>query len=78
MIIFPFFLNTWEEYHTGELYLPIIHGVSEGMLIIAAAECLSGYYGPSFWLQKITVMGYTMQYNTMVALCGFSVGCSLG
>ena len=78
MITFPFFLNTWEEYHTGELYLPIIHGVSEGMLLIAAAECISGYYGPSFWFQKFNIMGYEIQYNIALALFGFTGGMFFG
>jgi ethanolaminephosphotransferase len=45
MITVAFFLNTWEEYYTGELILPIIHGVSEGMVLIVIIEVLSGIYG---------------------------------
>lgn len=78
MITFPFFLNTWEEYYTGELFLPLIHGVSEGMVIIAVAECISGYYGPSFWFQKISVLGFTLQYNIAVSLGGLIAGIFFG
>ena len=53
MITFAFFLNTWEEYYTGELILPIIHGVSEGMLLIVCLEVLSGIYGRQLFDYKI-------------------------
>ena len=74
MIIVPFFLNTWEEYYTGELILPIIHGVSEGMLLIALVECISGYYGVSFWLNKFKIFNMELKYNQIVVYCGFLSG----
>ena len=30
--IYTFYLSTWEEYHTGEFYLPLINGPNEGIL----------------------------------------------
>lgn len=48
------------------------------MLVIAAAECISGYYGPSFWFQKINVFGFTFQYNTAVCLLGLLAGLFFG
>ena len=47
-----FFLNTWEEYYVGELILPIVHGVSEGTLLIDILCFISGIKGVSFFLQK--------------------------
>ncbi|KAJ6606799.1 Choline/ethanolaminephosphotransferase [Mycena sp. CBHHK59/15] len=44
-----FYLTTWEEYHTGELYLGVFSGPVEGILIIVAIYAISGVYGPSFW-----------------------------
>ena len=47
-----FFLNTWEEYYVGELILPIVHGVSEGTLLIDILCFISGIKGVNFFLQK--------------------------
>ncbi|KAK7063617.1 choline ethanolaminephosphotransferase [Favolaschia claudopus] len=44
-----FYLTTWEEFHTGQLYLGVFSGPVEGILIIAAIYAISGVYGPSFW-----------------------------
>ncbi|KAJ7157318.1 Choline/ethanolaminephosphotransferase [Mycena filopes] len=44
-----FYLTTWEEYHTGELYLGVFSGPVEGILMIVAIYAISGIYGPSFW-----------------------------
>ncbi|KDR86099.1 hypothetical protein GALMADRAFT_235335 [Galerina marginata CBS 339.88] len=48
-----FYLTTWEEYHTGQLYLGYFSGPVEGILMIVTIFLVSGYYGPSFWDQKI-------------------------
>lgn len=48
-----FYLTTWEEYHTGQLFLGHISGPVEGILMIVAIFSISGYYGPQFWDQKI-------------------------
>ena len=48
-----FYLTTWEEYHTGQLFLGHISGPVEGILMIVAIFFISGYYGPQFWDQKI-------------------------
>jgi len=44
-----FYLTTWEEYHTGQLYLGVFSGPVEGILIIIAIYVITGLYGPSFW-----------------------------
>lgn len=44
-----FYLTTWEEYHTGQLYLGVFSGPIEGILIIVAIFVVTGFYGPSFW-----------------------------
>ncbi|KAI0053462.1 Choline/ethanolaminephosphotransferase [Auriscalpium vulgare] len=48
-----FYLTTWEEYHTGQLYLGVFSGPVEGILMIVVIYFLSGIYGPSFWDQGI-------------------------
>ncbi|RKP22804.1 CDP-alcohol phosphatidyltransferase-domain-containing protein [Syncephalis pseudoplumigaleata] len=47
-----FYLSTWEEYHTGTLYLSYFSGPVEGVLILIASLLLTGYAGPSVWLQS--------------------------
>jgi len=49
-----FYLNTWEEYITGVLNLPIIHGVSEGTFIIDLIFIISGLYGKNFYSYQLT------------------------
>ena len=78
MITCPFFLNTWEEYYTGELILPIIHGVSEGMLIIAFFECLTGFYGIEFWNRNIYLFNHQFTYHSLVAFTGVFAGIFFG
>ncbi|KAL7579915.1 hypothetical protein ACA910_004918 [Epithemia clementina (nom. ined.)] len=49
-----FFISTWEEYHTGELIMPIINGPSEGLLSGAMMHFVSWWAGPQFWQQTTT------------------------
>ncbi|EPQ60086.1 Choline/ethanolaminephosphotransferase [Gloeophyllum trabeum ATCC 11539] len=44
-----FYLTTWEEYHTGQLYLGVFSGPVEGILMIVVIYMVSGVYGPAFW-----------------------------
>jgi len=48
-----FYLTTWEEYHTGQLYLGVFSGPVEGIIMIILIFIISGFYGPAFWDQKI-------------------------
>ncbi|CED82236.1 sn-1,2-diacylglycerol ethanolamine-and cholinephosphotranferases [Phaffia rhodozyma] len=48
-----FYLTTWEEYHTGTLYLSVFSGPVEGILMICVLYCITGVYGPTFWDQSI-------------------------
>ena len=44
-IIIPFFFSTWEEYHTGVLYLGYINGPTEGLLIACILQLTSAIAG---------------------------------
>ncbi|CAA7265644.1 unnamed protein product [Cyclocybe aegerita] len=48
-----FYLTTWEEYHTGQLFLGYFSGPVEGIIMIVTIYMISGYYGPQFWEQGI-------------------------
>lgn len=40
-----FYLTTWEEYHTGQLYLGPFSGPVEGILMIVVIYIITGIYG---------------------------------
>ncbi|KAJ1827974.1 hypothetical protein LPJ73_008664, partial [Coemansia sp. RSA 2703] len=44
-----FFFSTWEEYHTGVLYLGYINGPTEILTIAVLACFASGIWGPAIW-----------------------------
>lgn len=44
-----FYLTTWEEYHTGQLYLGVFSGPVEGIIMLVVLYIITGFYGPSFW-----------------------------
>ncbi|KAH8111880.1 CDP-alcohol phosphatidyltransferase-domain-containing protein [Phellopilus nigrolimitatus] len=46
-----FYLTTWEEFHTGQLYLGVFSGPVEGILLIVGIYIITGVYGPAFWDQ---------------------------
>ena len=73
MIAVTFFFNTWEEYYTGSLDLPIMHGVSEGCVISCVVMILTGYYGHEMWLQNVTIYGQSFRLNNFVVVCSFAV-----
>ncbi|KAF8621745.1 hypothetical protein AX15_007539 [Amanita polypyramis BW_CC] len=50
-----FYLTTWEEYHTGQLYLGVFSGPVEGILMIVFIFILTGIFGPSFWDKPLHV-----------------------
>ncbi|ORZ08337.1 hypothetical protein BCR42DRAFT_462896 [Absidia repens] len=44
-----FYLSTWDEYHTGVLYLGHFSGPVEGILMLVGIHLISGYFGPTIW-----------------------------
>ncbi|KAF7783871.1 hypothetical protein Agabi119p4_36 [Agaricus bisporus var. burnettii] len=48
-----FYLTTWEEYHTGVLFLGYFSGPIEGILLIVLIFVITGFRGPLFWETKI-------------------------
>ncbi|KAM0562991.1 hypothetical protein ACHAPJ_001834 [Fusarium lateritium] len=45
----PMFFSTWETYHTHTLYLGVINGPTEGILIACGIMIMSGIWGPGIW-----------------------------
>jgi phosphatidylglycerophosphate synthase len=49
----PFFINTYESYHTGKFILPPVNGPSEGLVLISLLFLSTGYLRPSTWHQPL-------------------------
>ncbi|KAH8119657.1 Choline/ethanolaminephosphotransferase [Phellopilus nigrolimitatus] len=49
--------STWEEYHTGTLYLGYFNGPTEGVLIACTIHLISAMFGPQIWLRTIKSFG---------------------
>jgi len=47
-----FLFPTWEEYYVGALFLPIINGATEGVLILIAVFLASAGLGSAWWTQE--------------------------
>ncbi|KAI0253196.1 Choline/ethanolaminephosphotransferase [Lactifluus subvellereus] len=62
-----FYLTTWEEYHTGQLYLGVFSGPVEGILMIVAVFIITGFFGPTFWDRKILTVTQLENVDWMVA-----------
>lgn len=48
-----FYLSTWEEYHTGVLFLSMFSGPVEGILIVVGCFIVSTFKGPFFWHNEL-------------------------
>lgn len=48
-----FYLTTWEEYHTGTLYLGLVSGPVEGVLTLVAIYLITAIKGGSYWQQAL-------------------------
>ncbi|OZJ04731.1 hypothetical protein BZG36_01822 [Bifiguratus adelaidae] len=49
-----FYLSTWEEYHTGTLYLSAFSGPVEGILMIVGLHFISGIFGNQIWTHTLS------------------------
>lgn len=54
-----FYLSTWEEYHTGTLYLSEFSGPVEGIIMVVFLFFLTAYFGPQFWNETFILDKYT-------------------
>ncbi|KYR02363.1 CDP-alcohol phosphatidyltransferase [Tieghemostelium lacteum] len=50
----PFWMATWEEYHTGTLHLGKFNGPDEGIIIIVLSCFVTAYFGGDIWVQKLS------------------------
>lgn len=66
-----FYIQTWEEYHVGELVLPILNGPTEGQLSLMAMAVTSYFCGSGYW-QTPTIK---VADDSLLNLVGFSWMC---
>ena len=48
-----FYLTTWEEFHTGTLYLGIFNGPVEGIILLVIMYIITGVYGSSSFTSSV-------------------------
>lgn len=48
-----FYLPTWEEYHTGVLYLGYVNGPTEGIIAFCAMYLITGLFGVEVWKTRV-------------------------
>ncbi|CEQ43054.1 SPOSA6832_04957, partial [Sporobolomyces salmonicolor] len=48
------YVSTWEEYHTGTLYLGYVNGPVEGVLIAVGILLVSAFKGPGWWALPVS------------------------
>jgi len=58
--LIAFFFQTWEEYYTGEMILPIMNGPTEGLLLICFCDLLSYVYGYDWWYEPKATIVYSL------------------
>ncbi|GAA5801152.1 hypothetical protein HPULCUR_006594 [Helicostylum pulchrum] len=63
-----FYLSTWEEYHTGVLYLGYFSGPVEGVLMLCGVHLISGVFGPAFWALRVNELLPSSIYDNTDAL----------
>ncbi|POW12289.1 hypothetical protein PSTT_04636, partial [Puccinia striiformis] len=72
----PMYLSTWEEYHTGILFLGFINGPTEGLLIAMAVLLTTGFGGVQLWTKPVEdfislpqpILTYFEQYGHQLVL----------
>ncbi|RSH90063.1 hypothetical protein EHS25_001396 [Saitozyma podzolica] len=78
-----FYASTWEEYHTGTLYLSAFSGPVEGILMICCIYLVTALHpmGPAFWAQPLVslfpghlVSDFALQFDAALGLGGGKKG----
>ncbi|KFY36929.1 hypothetical protein V495_07499 [Pseudogymnoascus sp. VKM F-4514 (FW-929)] len=67
----PMFFSTWETYHTHTLYLGVINGPTEGLIIACMVMALAGHFGPVIWTQPLTDFFGTAFFPSSLAAITF-------
>ena len=76
----PMFISSWEQFHTGTLYLGYFNGPCEGIIIACTLMSISAIYGPQFYhTRAVDIIGWpfsshpsVMMYDLFVGMCLFA------
>ncbi|GAA5949886.1 hypothetical protein JCM21900_004239 [Sporobolomyces salmonicolor] len=64
-----FYLSTWEEWHTGTLFLSAFSGPVEGILLVVGIFIITGFKGPEFWdTGVLTLLGLSASSTPLSSL----------
>lgn len=63
-----FYLSTWEEYHTGTLYLSAVSGPVEGVLALIGMFVATAVLGPEIWSKPSAQSGLLGGASAAIAL----------
>jgi len=73
------FFSSWEQFHTGTLYLGYFNGPCEGIIIACGLMSVSAIYGPGVYHRRAAeVIGWpflgsqVMVYELFVGMCLFA------
>lgn len=69
-----FYVSTWEEFHTGTLFLSAFSGPVEGILLVVGVFIITGFKGPGFWdTGVLSFFGLHPSTNSFLASLPFHV-----
>jgi ethanolaminephosphotransferase len=75
----PMFFSSWEQFHTGTLYLGYFNGPCEGIIIACTLMGISAIYGPGFYHERaVDVIGWPFTSNSIMMYDLFVGMCLLG
>eukprot|EP00612_Vaucheria_litorea_P003303 CAMPEP_0171459656 /NCGR_PEP_ID=MMETSP0945-20130129/4850_1 /TAXON_ID=109269 /ORGANISM="Vaucheria litorea, Strain CCMP2940" /LENGTH=277 /DNA_ID=CAMNT_0011985713 /DNA_START=299 /DNA_END=1132 /DNA_ORIENTATION=+ len=72
-----FFWATWEQYHTGEMILPIINGPSEGNLVGVLLAVSNYFLEPKLWGSDAFGLGKLSYRQLALLAANVGVGCTV-
>lgn len=73
----PFYFATWEEFHTGSLYLGVFNGPTDGVLILSASQFLCSVVGDyTAWWRAEALPGLGLSRKSCTI--GFYLVCVAG
>jgi ethanolaminephosphotransferase len=69
----PFFLQTWEEFYIGEMFLPVINGPSEGLIMTVATCFATAHLGSAWWhvvrTNPVVIVVFCIVAHTLCSCC---------
>eukprot|EP00340_Litonotus_pictus_P009108 CAMPEP_0170523356 /NCGR_PEP_ID=MMETSP0209-20121228/8788_1 /TAXON_ID=665100 ORGANISM="Litonotus pictus, Strain P1" /NCGR_SAMPLE_ID=MMETSP0209 /ASSEMBLY_ACC=CAM_ASM_000301 /LENGTH=431 /DNA_ID=CAMNT_0010811413 /DNA_START=35 /DNA_END=1330 /DNA_ORIENTATION=+ len=74
----PFYLCTWEEFHTGTLELPLFNAVNEGTILLSSIMIFTGIFGQGMWEYQISLGFAKFQFNQLALFSSLAMSITFG